>query len=155
MRMRAARRQARGGTRLARAGEVFMPWSSQLLLGIAEIDRQHHWLVNRINALHREVMRPVQRPKVIVHVLEDLVSYSHGHFIVEELLFERHGYPESEAHKAEHDSFTKRAQEWLTRFEDGEHVSPYAMDFLKDWLTHHICEVDRAYAPFLRSRGVG
>ena len=40
---------------------------------------------------------------------------------------------------------------WLTRFEDGEDVNLEVLDFLKDWLVHHICEEDRAYLPFMRA----
>lgn len=155
MQMRAARRRRRHSGRLARDNASFMPWGAGLQLGIVEIDRQHQWLVERINRLHGEVVRRRPRARLVGQVLEDLIAYTHNHFIVEELLFQQHGYPESEAHKTEHDRFTRRAQEWLTRFEAGEAIVTLdAMDFLKDWLVHHICVVDRAYAPFMREHGV-
>ena len=31
---------------------LFMPWSEQLEVGIAEIDKQHRWLVDTTNSLH-------------------------------------------------------------------------------------------------------
>ncbi len=41
--------------------------------------------------------------------------------------------------------------DWLLRFERGEDVDVEAMNFLKDWLQHHILQEDRAYVPFLQA----
>ena len=130
---------------------TFMPWTSELELGFEEIDRQHQELVRLTNLLHEELCCPIPRREAIGEVLEGLVDYTHNHFIVEEVLFQRHGYPETAAHQAEHNGFTARAMDLLTRFEDGEEVSLEAMELLKGWLVHHICKVDRAYLPFLRA----
>ncbi|KAB2898373.1 MAG: bacteriohemerythrin [Burkholderiaceae bacterium] len=129
----------------------FMPWTSELELGFDEIDRQHQELVRLTNALHEELCCPIPRREAIGAVLEGLVDYTHNHFIVEEVLFQRHGYPETPAHQAEHNGFTAKAMDLLMRFEDGEEVSIEALEFLKEWLVHHICKVDRAYLPFLRA----
>lgn len=130
---------------------TFMPWTSELELGFDEIDRQHQELVRLTNQLHEELCCPIPRREAIGAVLEGLVDYTHNHFIIEEVLFQRHGYPETAAHQAEHNGFTARAMDLLTRFEDGEEVSMETLDLLKGWLVHHICQVDRAYVPFLRA----
>lgn len=39
----------------------------------------------------------------------------------------------------------------LLRFEAGEEVALEAMEFLKNWLLHHILEEDRAYVPFFQN----
>ncbi len=130
---------------------TFMPWTSELELGFDEIDRQHQELVRLTNALHEQLSSAQPQREAIGAVLEGLVDYTHNHFIVEEVLFQRHGYPETPAHQAEHNGFTGKAMDLLMRFEDGEEVSVEAMEFLKDWLIHHICKVDRAYLPFLRA----
>lgn len=130
---------------------TFMPWTSDLELGFDEIDRQHQELVRLTNLLHEELCCPIPRREAIGAVLEGLVDYTHNHFIIEEVLFQRHDYPETAAHQAEHNGFTARAMDLLMRFEDGEEVSVEALDLLKGWLVHHICEVDRAYVPFLRA----
>lgn len=133
---------------------AFMPWTSELELGLAEIDRQHHWLVDQTNALHDELSQPAPRREVIGQIFEGLVDYTHNHFIVEEVLFQQHGYPETPGHKDEHDGFTGKAMDLLMRFEDGEEVTLEALEFLKEWLVHHICQVDRAYVPFFKAKGV-
>lgn len=130
---------------------TFMPWSNALMLGIPYIDAQHQTLVGLINTLHDEVDNPIPDRAVIGQVLEGLVDYTHNHFIEEEVLFQRHGYPQTQEHIAEHAQFTAQAMNWLLRFEAGEEVDVEAMEFLKNWLLHHILEEDRAYVPFFQN----
>ncbi|QIL81714.1 bacteriohemerythrin [Diaphorobacter sp. HDW4A] len=128
---------------------TLMPWSEQLELGIAEIDTQHRVLVDLANALHDEIHGASPRCAVIGQILESLVDYTHNHFIMEEVLFHKYGYAQVDAHEAEHSGFTGKIMDLLTRFEDGDTVGQETLEVLKDWLTHHICVVDRAYLPFM------
>lgn len=132
----------------------FMPWSEALQLGIETIDTQHRWLVETTNALHDELSKPAPDRAAIGKILEGLVDYTMNHFVLEEDLFARHGYVETAAHKAEHDGFTAKVMQLLLKFEAGENVGLDTMDLLKEWLQHHILKVDRAYVPFLKSKGV-
>jgi hemerythrin len=132
----------------------FMPWTDALEIGIASIDNQHRWLVDATNRLYGEITKPSPDRAVLAEILEGLVDYTMNHFVLEEELFERFGYPETAAHKAEHDAFTATAMDLLMQFESGESVGPPVLDFLKEWLLHHILKVDRAYAPFLKAAGV-
>lgn len=133
----------------------FMPWTDAMVLGIDSIDDQHHWLVDAINTLYDELNGPGGPCRdVIGHILESLMDYTMNHFLLEEELFQRFGYPETVAHKTEHDGFTHKAMGLLTRFEGGDSVNAEVLDFLKDWLTQHILKVDRAYIPFLKAQGV-
>lgn len=132
----------------------FMPWTDALEMGIETIDNQHRWLVDATNRLYREITRAEPDRAVLGEILEGLVDYTMNHFVLEEELFQRFGYPETVAHKAEHDAFTATAMNLLMQFESGESVGPPVLDFLKEWLLHHILKVDRAYAPFLKEAGV-
>ena len=98
---------------------TFMPWTSDLELGVAEIDRQHQWLVQLTNDLHDELSQAQPRREAIGEVLEGLVDYTHNHFIVEEVLFQQHGYPDTPAHKAEHDGFTGKGHGSADALRDG------------------------------------
>jgi len=133
---------------------TFMPWTEAPQLGIDSIDQQHHWLVDATNRLHHEISQPEPNRAILGEILEGLVDYTMNHFVLEEELFQRLGYPETAAHKAEHDAFTAGAMNLLLQFEDGDSVGPAVLDFLKEWLAHHIMQVDRAYAPFLKAAGV-
>ncbi len=133
---------------------TFMPWSQALQLGIESIDNQHKWLVDATNRLHDEISQPAPNRAVIAEILEGLVDYTMNHFLMEEDLFLRLGYPETAAHKAEHNGFTAKAMDLLLQLEDGADLGAEAMDLLKNWLQHHILQVDRAYVPFLKANGV-
>ena len=133
---------------------MFMPWNDELLTGIEEVDAQHRWLVDATNRLHDELSKPQSDPAVVGEILEGLVDYTYNHFIMEEELFERLGYPESVAHKAQHDIFTARMGDLLMKHESGEVASGEALELLKDWLIQHIMKTDKAYVPFLKSKGV-
>ena len=128
-----------------------IPWTAALKLGVPIIDEQHRVLVDLINALHAAISDAAGARDAIADILEGLLDYTHNHFIVEEVLFQKHGYPDADKHLSEHSGFTGKMMNWLTRFEDGEDVNLEVLDFLKDWLVHHICEEDRAYLPFMRA----
>lgn len=132
----------------------FMPWTGALEMGIASIDTQHRWLVDATNRLHGEITSATPDRALLGEILEGLVDYTMNHFVVEEELFQRFGYPATVDHKAEHDAFTASAMNLLTQFESGESVGPPVLEFLKEWLLHHILKVDRAYVSFLKAAGV-
>jgi hemerythrin len=133
---------------------ALMPWNDELVLGIAKIDEQHRWLVDRINAMHDELSKPAPDRKAVGDILEALVDYTMNHFIVEEEIFKRHAYPQTDAHLAEHNGFTGKIIALLDKFQAGaSDVGNDTMALLKDWLTHHILVVDKAYVPFFKSKG--
>ncbi|MEQ1659277.1 MAG: bacteriohemerythrin, partial [Hylemonella sp.] len=121
---------------------ALMPWSSELELGIAKIDEQHRWLVDRINALHDELGQAAPNRQTLGDILESLVDYTMNHFIVEEEIFKRHGYPQTDAHLGEHNGFTGKIIVLLDQFHEGAEVGGETMALLKEWLTHHILVVD-------------
>ena len=131
-----------------------MPWSDDFVLGIKQIDEQHRWLVDNINALYDESSKNTPDQSVIGEILEGLVDYTFNHFIVEEEIFQRHDYPQTGAHKDEHNKFNQRIAEVLERYENTGKLDSSVMVFLKDWLSHHILTVDKAYVPFFKSKGV-
>lgn len=133
---------------------LFMPWSEQLEVGIAEIDQQHRWLVDTTNTLHRLLSSQEAYADQLGDILEQLMDYTMNHFIVEEELFQRLGYPESAAHKAQHNLFCERVMGLLTRHDMGETVGLDALTLLKDWLTNHIIKVDKKYVEHFRAQGI-
>lgn len=130
-----------------------MPWGEQLEVGIAEIDEQHRWLVDTTNTLHAVLSTGEAQAEELGDILEQLMDYTMNHFIVEEELFERLGYPETAAHKAQHNIFCERVMGLLTRHDMGETVGLDALNLLKSWLTNHIIKVDKQYVEHFRAQG--
>ncbi len=133
---------------------TFMPWRDDLSVGLESIDEQHRWLLEATNRLHDEMSQDVRHREVIIEVIEGLIDYTVNHFIMEEELFYRHGYPDADAHKALHDHFTKTLLDILSHYEEGKEIGAEVLELLKNWLVQHIMVVDKAYVPFLAEKGV-
>ncbi len=133
---------------------LFMPWNEQLEVGIAEIDEQHRWLVDTTNTLHAVLSTGAAQTEELGEILEQLMDYTMNHFIVEEEIFDRLGYPESDAHKAQHNVFCEKVMDLLTRHDMGETVGLDALNLLKSWLTNHIIKVDKQYVKHFRAEGI-
>ena len=133
---------------------LFMPWGEHLEVGIAEIDEQHRWLVDTTNSLHALLSTGDAQAAELGAILEQLMDYTMNHFIVEEEIFDGLGYPESDAHKAQHNIFCEKVMDLLTRHDMGETVGVEALNLLKTWLTNHIVKVDKQYVEHFRAAGI-
>jgi hemerythrin-like metal-binding protein len=131
-----------------------MPWGDKLKIGISQVDEQHKELVKMVNELHC-AMKMKMGAKEAGQILARLAEYTVYHFKTEEDLFEEHLYPERTEHKIIHDSLVEKVIEFKTEFEEGRAaLSMDLMQFLTDWLREHIMKTDKAYAPFLKEKGI-
>lgn len=132
-----------------------MPWNQQFEVGIAEIDQQHRWLVDTTNTLHALLSTGDAQAEEVGTILEQLMDYSMNHFIVEEELFQRFDYPDSDSHKAQHNAFCEQVMSLLTRHDMGEAaVGIDALNLLKDWLSNHILKADKQYIEHFQAQGI-
>jgi hemerythrin len=123
-------------------------------VSIKSIDEEHKILVNMINDLH-SAMGSGKGKDVMGKILTGLADYTKTHFAFEENLMQKHGYPGYLAHKGQHDALTKQVNDLYIKFAEGKTmVTVEVMHFLKNWLTDHIQNTDKKYAPFLSSKGV-
>ncbi|MCH7543703.1 MAG: hemerythrin domain-containing protein, partial [Proteobacteria bacterium] len=69
----------------------------------------------------------------------------------EEKVMQACGFPHIETHQREHRDFTKRIQDIHVRYHREADVAMTRdlLDFLKDWLNHHILIQDMAYKPYV------
>ncbi len=129
-------------------------WSEALSTQIPSIDRQHRVILGYINELHDGVENGEFRG-VLDNVLRGLVGYTRTHFAYEEMLFKRFGYEQQQEHKAVHQRMVDKVDDFKNRFAKGEtDIGPELLEFLKDWLSHHILEDDMAYSKFMIEQGV-
>ncbi len=129
-------------------------WDAKLSVNINIIDEQHKKLVGLVNALY-DAMKEGKAKDILGNLLTELVSYTDYHFKTEEELFKKHGYPESAAHKLEHDKLRKEVLDLKAKFDQGEMIiTVEVLYFLRDWLGKHILGSDKKYSPFLISKGV-
>ncbi len=129
-------------------------WDESLKLGIREIDEQHERLIRYVNDLYVSMKEGKAKERAAM-ILEDLTRYAEVHFDAEERLMRLHDFPDFALHKLEHGNFVNKVNR-LTRDFSGRQVSVTLdlMHFLRDWVTNHIKNTDRKYAPFLKKKGV-
>jgi hemerythrin len=138
-------------------GEIKMAliqWSSELSVRVEEIDKQHQKLISMINQLN-DAMRQGKGKEVAGKIVDGLVSYTQVHFAAEEKYFSKFGYPETEKHVREHREFARKAAEFRNDFANGKlTLTTQIINFLSDWLKHHIRGTDQKYVPFMLQNGL-
>lgn len=131
-----------------------LTWDEKYSVEIEEIDRQHQKLFALLNELY-EAMQDGQAAEVVGKVLDRVIDYTVYHFAYEEKLMRDAGYPDDDAHRAEHAELAQQAKELARRLQARQGDVPMAtLKFLCDWLGRHILGTDKKYAPFLAAKGV-
>jgi hemerythrin len=128
----------------------FATFSDELHLGHEVIDAQHASLFEAVNGLHEAMLAGTSRQE-LSRILAFLSAYTVEHFRTEEAYMLETGFAGWEGHKAEHDALIKQVKELEERHAAGSMtISITVMNFLKDWLVHHIAGLDRKLANHLR-----
>lgn len=134
--------------------EQLIKWNSSFSVGVAEIDRQHQDLVRYINTLY-SALKQGKGQEILYETIMNLIGYTKLHFATEEKYFNQFGYPDSAAHKKEHQFLIKEVMTFKEKLDNGQTaVSVKLIDFLKDWLLNHISETDKQYGPFFNRHGL-
>lgn len=132
----------------------YLEWKDEYSVGIDSIDQQHRRLVNLINQLHTAVTYSTGE-EFEREALDELVDYTKTHFTYEEGLMEQNGYPDFDAHKAQHNQMIEKVGEVLAEYEkDQDTAMNNALSYLSDWLINHINGTDKQYSSFLIGKGV-
>ncbi len=133
----------------------FLEWKDEFSVGIEVIDNDHRKLLNLINQFQTAVLYRTGR-EFEEEAMNELVDYTRTHFKREEELMQEHGYPDFDAHLAEHKKFIGEVEAMITLYkEKGNRTTlQKAVVFLREWLINHIMGTDQAYSGFLHSKGV-
>lgn len=126
---------------------VYWSWDPSLSVGIEVIDTQHRRIIDYINDLY--IARNDNDSAKVSEVLNGLVDYTRTHFVFEEALMQQAGYTLSESHKKVHDAFIAHINKYVQRHENGEDITRGLLSDLQIWLTNHIQNEDRDYAPYV------
>ncbi len=126
----------------------FVVWTEEISVGVEQFDEDHRKLVSYINKLHIG-LKQGEAVSTMLKVLDGLVDYTANHFKNEESLMIKHGYPDYDKHKAEHDSLVQKVLEYQNLLKTGKSAfSLELLSFLKDWLIFHIKGSDMLYKDF-------
>lgn len=129
-------------------------WKPEYNIGIAVIDEQHKIFVTTLNSLYEAILEGKEREH-LAKIFNDLESYINIHFLTEEKYFQEFNYKETEEHIKEHRKFQVKIAEFKNSFENREsEISSILIDFLENWLIHHLATIDAKYIPCFKSHGL-
>lgn len=125
-------------------------WQPKYELGIEDIDYQHHFFLNLINRLARELQK-TENIDYRAALISELSAYGRFHFISEENIMFQAGYPEFIEHKNLHfeliDQLSTKAN--LLALTNSNMSAMKILDFLIDWFLDHTATEDRLFANYL------
>ena len=130
-------------------------WNDTYSVNVKRCDEQHQKLFAIINELF-DAMRVGQAQKALAAIVDQLAAYTEIHFRTEEEILRNVQYPKLAIHRDEHQKFEAQVDKFKREIElSGSTNSIDMLDFLKEWLTKHIRQVDRQYADYVHERGIG
>lgn len=133
---------------------VIFYWNKNMFTNIAEVDYQHFMIVNYINELYQQLLSN-ENPAKMLSTMENLYEITKVHFADEQKLMTKHGYPGLNTQVSEHTKLLKDLKTFIESIKNHTAVIDQKLvEFLKEWLTHHILEEDMQYVPFFHQKGV-
>ncbi|MCB1918395.1 MAG: hemerythrin family protein [Candidatus Competibacteraceae bacterium] len=127
-------------------------WKHDYELGIEDVDFQHHCFLNLINRLFYELEK-TKDANYRNALINELSAYAKFHFISEENMMYRAGYPGLEEHQRIHCELIEKISNKESYFwvEQSLHNTRVLMNFLLNWFFHHTLNEDRLFANYLNS----
>jgi hemerythrin-like metal-binding protein len=129
-------------------------WSDRLSVGVKAVDDEHRILVDTLNELHTAMLAG-KAHSITGKLLQKLVEFAPSHFSAEEEILQAAQFPGLDEHRQRHRDLTRGVESFVHRHQRGDAMlNLHLMNFLRDWLFHHILEEDREYGVWLNQRGI-
>ena len=126
-----------------------LQWQESYSVNNEVIDSQHKKLIQMISKMLGSRETRVDS-EIISEMLTGLTEYASMHFDTEESCMEKADYPDLKAHKEEHRQFKLKVGQFCVEvMAHNQSVPQEMLQFLSEWLVHHILHVDMQYKPFL------
>jgi len=125
-------------------------WNSDLAVGIEEVDSEHQKLIVQLNTLF-EACFAGQGPAVLGNTLCEMQKYVREHFVHEEDIMRKAKFPDLTEHRKLHAELVSELDDLIDEFEMGANhdLSNKTMQFLEDWLLHHILIEDKKIGRYI------
>ena len=121
------------------------------VVGVAEIDEEHRQLVRLVNEMNHEISLNSERKKIEAQ-LDGLLNLTTRHFRTEHLLMHKYRFPGAGAHDLEHGKLVHELRHIIQKM--GSEGDLLVLQKVKDWLTAHIRNSDKALGQFLNEKGI-
>ena len=131
----------------------YFQWSKEMSVGVSTLDSDHKCLIRIIDLLH-DIRDQEDSHRMIETVLDTLLLYGRHHFAREERVMAACGFPGRSVHHSEHQGFAKYVQGLRKRFREAgdPRMASELLEYLTDWLRHHILIQDMAFKPYVAGK---
>jgi hemerythrin len=133
-------------------------WDVSYETGLAQVDDQHHGLVDLINRLGEEIGGGVSAPEHLQPFVAALLAYAAEHFADEEAMMRARGVDARHlaVHTEEHRRFLDEVRGLAaSQAEPATSAAQHLLDYLVHWLACHILGRDRSMAAQLAAMDAG
>ena len=132
-----------------------LTWGDRYAVGVEAIDDEHKELFDAVRELESAMARFAQ-PAEMGELLKKLSASTARHFADEEAMMREAKYPGLALHVANHQRLMEKVEAFAARHsQSGVTVNQHALNFLRDWLLHHIENDDVRLGSWLHERKVG
>lgn len=129
-------------------------WEDSYSVGVSHIDEQHKIFFGILNELNESVFA-MKSQDVLGKIFKELSDYSNYHFDTEEKYFADFNYDGAQPHIAEHKNYIKRLGEIEAKIgADETKTALELIDFMEDWMVHHIDVMDKGYTKCFQDHGL-
>jgi len=129
-------------------------WKEEFSVSVEEIDEQHKKLVGLISRLFA-VVSQTQGKKETESIIQELIAYTKYHFSTEEKYFKKFNYKYKDEHIKQHQGFVTKVTALKKKCMEDEIAARFELvDFLEDWLIHHVTGADRKYIKCFTENGL-
>lgn len=129
-------------------------WDEKYSVGVLSIDNQHKEILSIMGRL-LDALKKGQASEISAEIIHELEKYAASHFQKEEFFFHRFNYIGSSDHIIEHQNFKDKICVLKSDLHSGKITLSFELlNFLKDWIDHHILVIDKAYSECFRLNGL-
>ncbi|OGV19360.1 MAG: hypothetical protein A2X47_10830 [Lentisphaerae bacterium GWF2_38_69] len=131
-------------------------WDNSLSLGIREIDDQHKVLIKLINHFLEEIEKKEATVYLVKKAIDEMETYTHTHFSLEELYFKAFKYSDAPAHIKEHEHFINYVADLRKKYspKNAFSLTSEIVSYLSAWIINHIKKTDRGYIDLFIKNGI-
>ena len=134
---------------------VQIEWSEKMATGVAQVDVQHHYLVDTLREANAKLLGD-HDSALLAEIAKGLLNYAIMHFETEEELMQRYGYATAQpdvarTHIAQHREFSRRVVAVCDQLREKRSVSNVeVLKYLNEWLRGHVLGIDQKLGAFVR-----
>lgn len=129
-----------------------MKWQYNYTLNDDKIDEQHGTLISEVERLCLLVDKGCESA-LLVETFIVIINYAKEHFVDEERLMHKIGFPETEEQEKMHAEFIEKIDDQLLKFRSHKKFEIKELfAFLQAWIENHILVEDRKIADFIAQK---